>query len=60
MEDGWIAFINFHEHVLEEMRQIGIDHYVVMGGKMEEIEWRTYRPEQLFKRVDSIVQKRIS
>lgn len=60
VEDGWIAFINFHEHVLEEMRQTGIDHYVVMGGKMEEIEWRTHRPEQLFKRIDKIVQKRLS
>ncbi len=60
VEDGWIAFINFHEHVLEEMRQTGIDHYVVMGGKMEEIEWRTHLPEQLFKRIDTIVQKRIA
>lgn len=59
VEDGWIAFINFHEHVLEEMRQTGIDHYVVMGGQMEEIDWRTYRPEQVFKRINSIVQKRL-
>jgi len=48
VEDGWIAFINFHDHVREEMQQVGIDHYVLMGGEMEEIEWRTYLPNQLF------------
>lgn len=59
VEDGWIAFINFHEHVLDEMCQTGIDHYVVMGGEMEEIDWRTHMPEQLFKRIDTIVTKRL-
>ncbi len=60
VEDGWIAFINFHEHVLEEMRETGIDSYVLMGGKMEEIEWRTHMPEQLFKRIKKIVRKRLA
>lgn len=60
VEDGWIAFINFHEHVLDEMKQAGVDHYVVMGGKMEEIDWRTLRPEQLFARISKIVNKRLN
>lgn len=58
-EDGWIAFINFHDHVREEMQQVGIDHYVLMGGEMEEIEWRTYLPNQLFDKVESIMSKRL-
>ena len=60
VEDGWIAFINFHDHVLDEMKQAGIDQYVVMGGKMEEIEWRTYRPEQFFAKISKIVNKRLN
>ena len=60
VEDGWIAFINFHDHVLDEMKQAGVDQYVVMGGKMEEIEWRTYRPEQFFAKISKIVNKRLN
>lgn len=59
VEDGWIALINFHEHVKMELQGVGVDHYFVMGGEMEEIEWRTYLPHQLYKRVSSVVQKRL-
>ncbi len=59
IEEGWIAFINFHDHVREEMHQIGIDQYVLMGGEMEELEWRTYLPNQLFDKVESIMMKRL-
>ena len=59
IEDGWIAAINFHGHVRDEMQLAGIDQYLVMGGEMEELEWRTYLPHQLFKKVRSIVQHRL-
>lgn len=59
VEEGWIAMINFHEHVKQEFQQIGIDHYMLMGGEMEEIEWRTYLPVQLFDRVQRIVSNRL-
>ncbi|MFT5778033.1 MAG: hypothetical protein ACI837_000981 [Crocinitomicaceae bacterium] len=59
VEDGWIAFINFHDHVKEEIQQVGIDHYVVMGGEMEELEWRSYLPNQLFDKVNGIITKRL-
>ncbi|MEY3085329.1 MAG: hypothetical protein RL037_1509 [Bacteroidota bacterium] len=60
VEDGWIALVNFHDHVLAEFERINIDHYFVMGGELEDIEWRTYLPDQFFKRVDDLVQKRLS
>lgn len=59
VEDGWIALINFHNHVIREFEKINIDQYFVMGGELEDIEWRTYLPFQFFKKVDSLVQKRI-
>lgn len=60
VEDGWIAMINFHDHVIREFERINIDHYFVMGGELEDIEWRTYQPYQFFKKVDGLVQKRLS
>ncbi len=60
VEDGWIALVNFHDHVLIEFERIHIDQYFVMGGELEDIEWRTYLPHQFYKKVDGFVQKRLS
>ena len=59
VEDGWIATINFHEHVVKEFTAANIDQYFVFGGELEEIEWRTYLPTNLFAKVESLVNKRI-
>jgi hypothetical protein len=59
VEDGWIALVNFHDHVLVEMEKAHIDHYFLMQGELEEIEWRTLSPTLFFERIDSLVQRRI-
>ena len=59
VEDGWIAMVNFHEHVISEFERANIDHYFLMGGELEEIEWRTYLPQQFFDKVEGLVNKRI-
>ena len=59
IEDGWVALINFHEHVEFEMESIGIDQYFLMGGDLIAIDWRTYLPKHLFKYIDEIVSKRL-
>lgn len=53
IEDGWIALVNFHEHVLDEFKRIRLDSYLVMGGELNELDWRTYTPLQLCKKVDA-------
>lgn len=60
VEDGWIALINFHEHVSREFEKAQIDHYFVMRGELDDIEWRTYLPQDFFDKVNSYVQKRLS
>lgn len=60
VEEGWIALINFHDHVLAELERINIDQYFVMGGELEDIEWRTYMPHQFYKKVEDLVQKRLN
>ena len=59
VEEGWIALVNFQEHVIREFERIQVDQYFVMGGELEEIEWRTYQPHHFFKRVCDLVMNRI-
>jgi hypothetical protein len=59
VEDGWIAFLNFREHVLKEFQQANIDYYIVSGGQLNDISWRTATPQTLFEKVELFVQKRI-
>ncbi len=59
VEDGWIALVNFHDHVSKELSRINIDQYLVMGGELDDLEWRTFHPIQFVDRVTSIVRNRI-
>ncbi len=59
MEEGWIAAINFRDHVLKELNAANLDYYIVWGGELEEINWRTYNPMQLFQIIESLITKRI-
>src|SRR3546814_14425975 len=40
VEDGWIAFINFREHVIEEFRSQNIDYYINIGGELDNLNCR--------------------
>lgn len=59
VDKGWVALINFHEHVESEMESAGIDQYFVMGGELDELDWRTYLPHQFYKKVRQIVKNRL-
>jgi len=59
VEDGWIAALNFRDHVIDEFRATNIDSYFLQGGALNAMDWRTYRPLQLFQKVDQLVQKRL-
>lgn len=58
--DGWIALLNFREHVLDDFKMANIDSYFVLGGKLNETDWRTMNPDQLFDSVESHVQRRLT
>ena len=59
VEDGWIAFINFRKHVMEEFQRANIDYFIVSGGSLNDMDWRTASPQILFEKVEHFVQKRI-
>ncbi len=57
-EDGWVALLNFREHVLEELSHANVDSYFILGGKLNETNWRTLTPQKLFSRVNELVGRR--
>jgi hypothetical protein len=59
VEEGWIACVNFHDHVIAEFEKARIHHYFVFGGELEEIEWRTFQPKQFYDKISDLVQRRI-
>lgn len=58
-EDGWIALLNFRDHVLEDFKSASIDYYFIWGGQLEEIAWRTMQPDKLYHKISSQVQRRL-
>jgi hypothetical protein len=59
IQDGWIVAINFHKHVLQEMQQISLDQYLIWGGELDNLDWRTYKPHILIEKIENIVNKRL-
>ncbi|WP_199140917.1 hypothetical protein [Pedobacter sp. ASV12] len=60
VEDGWIAGINFNQHVIREFRDHGIDYYINFGGELDELHWRKLKPLQFYKKVDELLTKRLN
>lgn len=59
IEDGWIAGINFRQHVIDEFRANNIDYYINFGGELDEVNWRQLKPLQFFKKVEEQLLKRL-
>ncbi|NQY66994.1 MAG: hypothetical protein HRT72_04640 [Flavobacteriales bacterium] len=47
IEDGWIAIVNFQNHVLREFESENILDYFNWNEDLNFVAWRTYNPEQL-------------
>jgi hypothetical protein len=60
IEDGWVSMVNFHEHVSREMNSANIDHYFLSGGQLDDVEWRTFQPHQVFRFISKIVENRLN
>lgn len=54
---GWIIAINFREHVLAEMRQANIHHYININERYATINWRSYKPFHLISFLDDLLIK---
>mgnify|MGYP006253008453 CR=1 FL=1 len=52
-EAGWIVAINFRTHVIEEMKSIFLDEYIFMSEQMNLLDWRTFKPKNLFLTIEN-------
>ncbi|MBU2019285.1 MAG: hypothetical protein KJ941_06545 [Bacteroidetes bacterium] len=59
VEDGWIALVNFHEHVVREFKTIQLDQFLVTGGELDDFDWGTHNPLQCFKKINKLVNRRL-
>ena len=58
-KEGWIVLLNFREHVLQEFENANIDSYFVLGGKLNEVSWRTMNPRHLNQVISDMVLRRL-
>ena len=60
VEDGWIAGVNFNDHVIHEFRENSIDYYINFGGELDQLNWRKLNPEQFYRKVEETLTKRLN
>lgn len=51
-DDGWLVMVNFREHVINEMREVNIHHYANLGERLNNVQWRTFKPKHFFQSVE--------
>lgn len=56
-EGGWVIGINFREHITEEMHRAQIHHFMHIGQRFSDINWRTYKPQHLAMLVEDLLFK---
>ncbi|MFB2119005.1 hypothetical protein [Parapedobacter sp. 2B3] len=59
IEDGWIAGVNFRDHVVDEFKSSNIDYFINFGGVLGDLNWRNQKPLQVYKTVEEQLTKRL-
>ncbi len=60
VEEGWIAAVNFREHVTSEWKKFNVDYYINFGGELDHEHWRTMNPDVFYQVVNSAITKRLN
>lgn len=60
VEDGWVAAVNFSEHVESEMKLYNLDNYINMSGSLNIAKWRTLQPMKFYELIRSLIQRRLA
>ena len=58
-DDGWVAILNIHKHVEEEMLRTHLQYYVNFGIDYNDINWRIQKPERVCEAIDALVNGKI-
>lgn len=55
LDEGYITCIGFLPHVIEDMRKCRISRYITINDEINELPWRTYLPDNLILKVESLL-----
>ena len=58
-EGGWVVCINTRKHVMEEMQDARLQHYVHFGEEYNGMFWRSQKPLIVFQVIDAMVNGRV-
>jgi len=58
-DGGWIALLNTLDHVMDEMKETQLHHYLNMGPHLNGINWRKMTPKSLWQSIEERRHKQI-
>ncbi len=58
-EGGWVVCLNTRQHVMEEMQEARLQHYIHFGDEYNDIFWRSQKPLIVFQVTDAMVNGRV-
>ncbi|MCB0510643.1 MAG: hypothetical protein KDC82_07740 [Bacteroidetes bacterium] len=59
-EGGWIAMLNFSEHVLAEFKGASLHYYVHCHEDLQDLSWRKFTPDKLLLLVEDKLLKALN
>jgi len=57
---GWIAMINFQEHVFNEMISSSLPSYLLLNEQLQSVNWRILKPDKLYELVDNFIMRKLN
>ena len=58
-ENGWIVMLGVMDHVEDELKTIGLQHYVHFGEGFNELDWRRLEPNSVLFAVQHIMKQQM-
>lgn len=55
-EGGWVALLNCHSHVMDELRDTRLDNYLNFGEQFNSLAWRPQKPERIYEVVEGLLE----
>ena len=55
-DGGWVALLNCHDHVTDELTQTRLDNYLAFGEQLNGLTWRPQKPERIYEAVEGLLE----
>ncbi|MBC6995796.1 hypothetical protein QWY85_17725 [Neolewinella lacunae] len=58
-DGGWIALLNTHQHVVDELEDTRLEGYLHFGSFLNDLTWRPQKPHRVYEAIEGLLQKEI-